>query len=469
MPALESLWHVINEAPVATQLAWYRLASPMYRAHKDVVHLQPLSDIDEPEDVAPVTKSMARWLDGMPATDWIVNTWGTPTATQFGWHYLAWKRPVMKQARFVRCRTASSAALPNQRFRPVTIELAPADPIGTLERPSAPQAWASADRQETIRRFSACLGHRDNFSMLVMGPRGIGKTRMVEEAARHHYGEKKTVALNCGSFADHNQARSELFGHAKGAYTGAITKRQGAFELARDGVLFLDEVHLLDPGTRGLLLTALQTNEKGEFKFRPLGSSEDVATTLQPIFGTNKTWPELLQDLPRDFLDRISQRTFELPGIGQHERRGAWSDVWREMKFVGSASDPVEDPAFSSWLDHQDLSGNFRDLQRIAILVADWQRDTDLQPRDLVAWLTQELRRPGSGSTTAPRSGSVLVDPVVAKTRSPKEFERLCRQDYAEVWIAEHGGAQNAAAAAIRNEFDVRFNDATFGRWRRGA
>jgi transcriptional regulator with AAA-type ATPase domain len=466
--ALESLWHVINEAPVATQLAWYRTASPLYRAHGGAIHLEPLSEIDDPEDVASVTRSMARWLRDRPATDWIVNTWGTPTATQFGWHYLAWKRPVMKQARFVRCRTASSANVPSQRFRPLTIDLAPADPIGTLERPSATPAWASPAREETIRRFSKCLGHRDNFSMLVMGPRGIGKTRTVRAAAQELFGKDRVVVLNCASFPDPVHARSELFGHRAGAFTGATEDRPGALELADDGVLFLDEVHLLDKDTRGLLLTALQTDEDGVLEFRPLGSSKAKRTRLQPIFGTNKTWSELSQEFSSDFLDRISQRVFVLPAIGAGERRGVWSEVWAEMKFAGNATDPAEEPAFLSWLDQQDLSGNFRDLQRVAILVADWQRDETLKPRNLVAWLTREFRRPVVGSPTGRRARNVLAEQAIALKTPPKDFERLCRQEYAEVWAAEHGGAQNAAAGAIREKFRVTFNDATFGRWRGG-
>jgi hypothetical protein len=114
------------------------------------------------------------------------------------------------------------------------------------------------------------------------------------------------------------------------------------------------------------------------------------------------------------------------------------------------------------------LSGNFRDLQRIAILVADWQRDAKLQHQDLVAWLTQELRRPRGESAALPDSAKILANRAAALDHEPKEFERLCRQEYAEIWAAEHGGAQNAAAGAIREEFDVTFNDATFGRWRGG-
>ncbi|PCI59526.1 MAG: Fis family transcriptional regulator [Gammaproteobacteria bacterium] len=131
-------------------------------------------------------------------------------------------------------------------------------------------------------------------TILITGESGTGK----EMAARaiHVSGndpEGPFIAINCAAMAE-NLIESELFGHTKGSFTGAIANQIGKFELANGGSIFLDEVGELTPATQAKLLRVLQERE-----YSPLGSKEIKKTTARVISATN-----------RDLLAEIQQRNF---------------------------------------------------------------------------------------------------------------------------------------------------------------
>jgi transcriptional regulatory protein RtcR len=155
--------------------------------------------------------------------------------------------------------------------------------------------------------------------ILLLGPTGAGKSLL----ARRIYELKKTRRLVKGPFVEVNcatvrgdAAMSALFGHVKGAFTGAVRDRPGLLLSANDGLLFLDEVGELGLDEQAMLLRALE-----EKRFLPLGSDREVSSDFQLIAGTNRDLGDAVKDgrFRDDLLARINLWTFTLPGL--RERR----------------------------------------------------------------------------------------------------------------------------------------------------
>jgi len=151
--------------------------------------------------------------------------------------------------------------------------------------------------------------------LLLMGPTGAGKSLL----ARRIYELKKTRHLLKGAFVDVNcatlrgdGATSALFGHVKGAFTGALKDRAGLLRSADGGVLFLDEIGELGLDEQAMLLRALE-----EKTFLPLGSDRETHSDFQLIAGTNRDLMAALKAglFREDLLCRINLWTFSLPGL----------------------------------------------------------------------------------------------------------------------------------------------------------
>ncbi len=160
---------------------------------------------------------------------------------------------------------------------------------------------------------------RSTSPILLLGPTGAGKSLL----ARRLYELKKTRRVVEGPFVEVNcatvrgdAAMSALFGHVKGAFTGAVRDRPGLLLSANNGVLFLDEVGELGLDEQAMLLRALE-----EKRFLPLGGDREVSSGFQLIAGTNRDLSDAVRQgrFRDDLLARINLWTFELPGL--HERR----------------------------------------------------------------------------------------------------------------------------------------------------
>ena len=156
---------------------------------------------------------------------------------------------------------------------------------------------------------------RSTAPILLLGPTGAGKSLL----ARRLYELKQTRRLVKGPFVEVNcatirgdAAMSALFGHVKGAFTGAVRDRPGLMLSANGGLLFLDEVGELGLDEQAMLLRALE-----ERRFLPLGSDREVTSDFQLVAGTNRDLSEAVKDgrFRDDLLARINLWTFRLPAL----------------------------------------------------------------------------------------------------------------------------------------------------------
>ena len=222
-----------------------------------------------------------------------------------------------------------------------------------------------------VERLEHYLKNPGRFSILILGERGIGKTKWVKEISENKI-RTKIVLANCASFSDDTMAESELFGHIKGAFTGANADKKGLFKEADNGVLFLDEVHNLSPRVQEKVMTALQTESsgknKGKFCIRRLGDNEPTYVAVRPVFASNLKLYELKKKILPDLYDRISQLVVEFPSI--HESKldvfKEFKEVWDAMQFKQYNECPCTSN-FIKWLKRISLEGNYRTLQSIAI------------------------------------------------------------------------------------------------------
>lgn len=213
--------------------------------------------------------------------------------------------------------------------------------------------------------------------LLFMGPTGAGKSRLAKrifalKKARHQM-SGAFVEVNCATIRG-DGAMSALFGHVKGAFTGALNSRDGHLRAANQGVLFLDEIGELGLDEQAMLLRALEDKV-----FLPLGSDKEVKSEFQLIAGTNRDLAERVREgkFREDLLARINLWTFCLPGLRERkediepnlqfeldqfaERNGRRVTFSREAltRFLQFATSPD-----ATW------NGNFRDLNGAIIRMA---------------------------------------------------------------------------------------------------
>lgn len=167
---------------------------------------------------------------------------------------------------------------------------------------------------------------RTSFPVLILGPSGSGKE--LTALAIHensHQSEGPFIIVNCSALAE-NLIESELFGHTKGSFTGAISDRKGAFESARGGTLFLDEIGDLPYNLQAKLLRALENHE-----IRPVGADRVVKTDVRIIAAThqNLQFKILSKSFRSDLYYRLNVITLQTPSL--LERMEDFEDILFKM------------------------------------------------------------------------------------------------------------------------------------------
>jgi two-component system response regulator GlrR len=156
---------------------------------------------------------------------------------------------------------------------------------------------------------------QSDVSVLINGQSGTGKevlARAIHQASPR--AGKAFIAINCGALPE-QLLESELFGHARGAFTGAVSSREGLFQAAEGGTLFLDEIGDMPVPLQVKLLRVLQ-----ERKIRPLGSNRDVDINVRILSATHRDLPKAMQrgEFREDLFYRLNVVSLKIPAL--HER-----------------------------------------------------------------------------------------------------------------------------------------------------
>lgn len=219
-----------------------------------------------------------------------------------------------------------------------------------------------------------------DISVLVTGESGVGKEsipRIIHALSHRKHG--KYIAVNCGAIPE-GTIDSELFGHEKGAFTGAVNSREGYFEVASGGTIFLDEVGELPLTTQVRLLRVLENGE-----FIKVGSSKVQKTDVRIVAATNVKMFEAIEKgkFREDLYYRLSTIEINLPPLRERGDdihllfRKFSSDFAHKYKMP-----PIKlTPDAANYLIHYRWSGNIRQLRNIAeqISVIETNREIDLK------------------------------------------------------------------------------------------
>ncbi len=230
--------------------------------------------------------------------------------------------------------------------------------------------YRSPARQKALQQLSR-YARLSGAPLLILGERGIGKTRLVETHVKSLKQRKNVVTVPCGTL-DSDLADSLLFGHIKGAFTGASQKRDGLLKEADGGILFLDEVQDLPKPLQRKLVRVFQDRKH---RYYPVGSDKEQKTNIEVVCASNRSLDELREKLDADLFDRLSHLIVEIPPLRdcREDLEMDWQQVWQELRTDESL--PVSPPynkALKQLFQKHPLPGNLRDLQRLAFLTMAW-------------------------------------------------------------------------------------------------
>jgi DNA-binding NtrC family response regulator len=271
--------------------------------------------------------------------------------------------------------------------------------------------------QNVLDQIAAVAG--SEATVLLMGESGSGKELVAR--AIHWNGPRRArpfIAVNCAAIPD-TLLESELFGHERGAFTGAERRRRGLFAEASGGTLFLDEIADMSLALQAKLLRALQDKT-----VRPVGGNEETRLDVRVISATNRDLASRVSGgtFREDLYYRLAVIPVRLPSL--RERRDdipllAQHFLQRAAARLGKSALRFSDEAMD-WLVKQPWPGNVRQLENVVERAATLTKEATITPADL----TTDFSVPGAtGDHVRPTLGEIekqYIDRVLAETKGDK-------------------------------------------------
>lgn len=225
-----------------------------------------------------------------------------------------------------------------------------------------------------------------DLTVLIMGESGVGKeafSNIIHSLSNRKH--NPFIAVNCGAIPE-GTIDSELFGHEKGSFTGAVDSRKGYFETVNGGTIFLDEIGEMPIGTQARLLRVLEAGE-----YIRVGSSKVQKTDVRVIAATNKDLLQLVQNgkFREDLYYRLSTVPIRVPAL--HERKEDIHLLFR--KFAADFADKYKtgsvqlDDEAKNLLINYPWPGNVRELKNIAEQISVLSENKNITARELAKFL----------------------------------------------------------------------------------
>ncbi|MBL7649852.1 MAG: sigma 54-interacting transcriptional regulator [Candidatus Hydrogenedentes bacterium] len=317
--------------------------------------------------------------------------------------------------------------------------------------------YTSADACMQRCLHLARLAARTDLPVLVLGESGTGKT-VISQAIHHSSGRARGpyVSFNAAALSD-TLLDSQLFGHEKGAFTGADRQVKGKFELAHHGTLFLDEIADLSAAGQAKILRAV---EEGEFE--RLGGEGLLHADVRLITATCHPLKEFVASrrFRQDLFYRIKGITLCVPPLRERRRdlpRMIRREIVRAARVMNKSVSGIEEDAFESLMEHP-WPGNLRELNQV-IHIAVALMESDVITLDTI--LLDHFDEPGPPESLelARESGRVAVVPPPLPA---EESLSAAEKRHIEWVLRSHGGNKRQTAKALgvsRSTLDRKLTD----------
>jgi DNA-binding NtrC family response regulator len=276
-------------------------------------------------------------------------------------------------------------------------------------------------------------------TIMVTGESGTGKELVAE--ALHSYSARSEgpfIPVNCAALPE-TLIESELFGHVKGAFTGANANKEGLFEASKGGSLFLDEINSIPHALQSKLLRAIQNK-----KIRKVGGTEEFEVDVRIIAASNRNLEAMVKEgtFREDLFYRLSVISIEIPPLSQRpEDVLALAQHFISQEMEGGEF-PVMDNAVLSILQNYTWPGNVRELQNVIQHCLTFLKDGKITKETLPSKLIVSYEE-NPGAQNAALSGEF------EKGKSLKAFLRAKEKEYLKNVINSMGGDKVKAAQEL--------------------
>lgn len=398
-------------------------------------------DLGDPWDFEEVYAALHDFADAYPfdpdrETYWIHLTTGTHVM-QICWFLLA-------ESRAIPARLLQTQPGVDRGYSLVDLDLARYDRIASrraLRRAEAVGMLKSGIATRN-KRFNQLIDRIEQVAltstgpMLFTGPTGAGKSQLVRRIhalkRERHQLAGPFIEVNCATLRG-DLAMSTLFGHERGAYTGAERARTGLLRAADGGLLFLDEIGELGADEQAMLLRAIEDK-----RFLPVGADAEVSSDFQLVAGTNRRLHDTAS-FRADLLARIDLWTFDLPGLRDrpediapnldHELAAFAERTGRTVRLRADARE-----RFLAWATGPDAAwkANFRDLNAAVVRMATLAVDGLIT----VAGVDEEIARLAAAWSGGAAAESRVQRLFGATAASLDRFDRVQLEDVLAVCAA---------------------------------